>query len=153
MIATGNIYFTQGKFTVYEIGDTYCTDPPPPAWGNAVTMHMMSIYNAAGKNVINSGPIIGTGGNSSVVSIAQSKIGCAYAWGSHGPNTFDCSGFVEWCYRQNGINVPWSTSAYSGYVGTSNEVGWTNVQPRRHFDNIWLGKKYTFRACWNIYWK
>ncbi|MDE5830778.1 MAG: hypothetical protein K2H53_03815 [Clostridia bacterium] len=52
MIATGNIYFTQGRDTVYEIGEKYCTDPPPPAWADGVSGHMMALYNAAGKNVV-----------------------------------------------------------------------------------------------------
>lgn len=134
-IANLNHYFTEGRYTVYEIGENYCTDPPPPAWGNAVTMHMMSIYNAAGKNVINSGPIPG-GSNSNIVNTAQSKLGAPYVWAAHGPNSFDCSGFVEWCYRQNGINVPWATDGYKSYAGTANEISWDQAKPRRYFNNI-----------------
>lgn len=44
-----------------------------------------------------------TGG---VVGIARSKVGAAYVWGATGPNSFDCSGFTSWVYRQVGISLP-----------------------------------------------
>lgn len=44
--------------------------------------------------------------NEGVVSYAYSKVGCPYVWGAKGPNSFDCSGFVAWCYRQIGISLP-----------------------------------------------
>ena len=30
--------------------------------------------------------------------------------GSTGPNSFDCSGFTQWVYRQNGIYIPRTSS-------------------------------------------
>lgn len=52
--------------------------------------------------------------NESVVSYARSKLGCDYVWGAKGPNAFDCSGFVAWCYRQIGISLPsYTESLYS----------------------------------------
>ncbi len=46
---------------------------------------------------------------SSVCSIAQSKVGCAYVSGAGGPNAFDCSGLTSWAYAQVGISIPhWS---------------------------------------------
>jgi len=41
-----------------------------------------------------------------IVSIAKSKVGCSYVYGGTGPNVFDCSGFAQWVYRQNGIYIP-----------------------------------------------
>ncbi|MDR1082971.1 MAG: C40 family peptidase [Coriobacteriales bacterium] len=41
----------------------------------------------------------------SVIEAAYSRLGCPYVWGATGPNSFDCSGFVWWCYRQAGINI------------------------------------------------
>ncbi len=37
---------------------------------------------------------------------AQSKIGSPYVYGAAGPNSFDCSGLVQWAYKQAGLNVP-----------------------------------------------
>lgn len=74
------------------------------------------------------GTLSGTG-NSGIVETAQSKLGCPYKWGAKGPNEFDCSGFVYWVYGQKGIQVPGSTSGYKSYVGSSNEIDWSQVQP------------------------
>ena len=41
-----------------------------------------------------------------IVNTGLSKRGCPYVWGSTGPNSFDCSGFTQWVYRQNGISIP-----------------------------------------------
>jgi cell wall-associated NlpC family hydrolase len=41
-----------------------------------------------------------------VVSIARTRLGMRYAWGAVGPDAFDCSGLVFWCYAQLGIVVP-----------------------------------------------
>lgn len=45
-----------------------------------------------------------------IVRIARTKIGCPYVSPSQGPNSFDCSGFTSWVYRQVGISL----SASSG---------------------------------------
>ena len=39
-----------------------------------------------------------------VMKIATDQLGKPYVWGANGPNSFDCSGFVSYCFRQ--ANVP-----------------------------------------------
>ena len=36
----------------------------------------------------------------------KKHIGEPYIWGAEGPNQFDCSGLVNYCYKQIGIDVP-----------------------------------------------
>lgn len=55
---------------------------------------------------------------STVVSAAYSKLGCPYVWGASGPNTFDCSGLVMWCYAQAGVSL----AHYSGSQASSGAV-------------------------------
>ncbi len=43
---------------------------------------------------------------SEVVSIAKRYLGARYVWGAEGPNTFDCSGFTMFVYRQVGVRLP-----------------------------------------------
>ncbi len=43
---------------------------------------------------------------SEVVSIAKKYLGAKYVWGAEGPNTFDCSGFTMFVYRQVGVRLP-----------------------------------------------
>ena len=51
-----------------------------------------------------------------VVAAAYSKLGCPYVWGASGPDTFDCSGLVMWCYRQAGVYL-------DHYSGSQKESG------------------------------
>ena len=44
--------------------------------------------------------------SSAIVQAALTKVGCKYVWGSRGPDTFDCSGFVYWCLKQAGMASP-----------------------------------------------
>ena len=37
---------------------------------------------------------------------ALSRQGSPYVWGATGPSTFDCSGLVQWAYRQIGVGMP-----------------------------------------------
>jgi len=49
--------------------------------------------------------------NTGIVRTAQSRLGCPYKWGATGPSRFDCSGFTQWVYRQNGKSIPRTSSA------------------------------------------
>ncbi|MEV6767527.1 NlpC/P60 family protein [Nocardia sp. NPDC051030] len=40
------------------------------------------------------------------VEAARSKLGAYYSSGAVGPDAFDCSGFVQWSYRQAGVELP-----------------------------------------------
>ncbi|MFE4457650.1 NlpC/P60 family protein [Nocardia tengchongensis] len=40
------------------------------------------------------------------VDAARTKIGADYRAGGTGPDSFDCSGFVQWSYREAGVEVP-----------------------------------------------
>lgn len=46
----------------------------------------------------------------SIVALARSLIGAPYEWGAAGPDTFDNSGFVYYCFKENGITLPRKTS-------------------------------------------
>lgn len=43
---------------------------------------------------------------SEVVNIAMKYLGAPYQWGASGPNSFDCSGFTSFVYRQVGVSLP-----------------------------------------------
>ena len=73
-------------------------------------------------------------GNTEIVETAKTKLGCAYAWGEDGPDTFDCSGLVKWTFEKNGISVPRTTASYKPYLNTEKEVSWDEVQPG---DIVW----------------
>jgi len=63
----------------------------------------------------------------SILSTAKQYIGVRYQWGGTSPATgFDCSGFVQYVFKQNGITLPRiSRDQYT--VGT--KVSFENLQP------------------------
>lgn len=61
-----------------------------------------------------------------VVDYAESRIGCPYRWAASGPNTFDCSGLVVWCYRKVGISLPHSSRAQ---IHSGQRVSRKDLQP------------------------
>ncbi|HEK4692878.1 TPA: C40 family peptidase [Clostridioides difficile] len=48
-----------------------------------------------------------------LINLAKNKLGCKYVYGATGPNTFDCSGFTQWCYKQIGIKIPRTVATQS----------------------------------------
>ena len=69
-----------------------------------------------------------SGSASALISIASSKIGSPYVWGSKGPNSFDCSGFVYWCLNQAGVGTSYMTSSGWRSPGRFKKVGASELQ-------------------------
>ncbi len=47
-----------------------------------------------------------SGTASSALGVARAQLGKPYVWGGSGPNSFDCSGLVQWSFAQVGKSVP-----------------------------------------------
>ena len=60
--------------------------------------------DAGGSSGPESGPVIVPSG--SVVDIALQYLGVPYVWGGSSPSGFDCSGLVQYVYRQVGVSLP-----------------------------------------------
>lgn len=63
---------------------------------------------------------------SKALDIARTKVGSDYVWGASGPANFDCSGLVQWAYKQVGIELP-RTSFEQSHVGRP--VAFRDLQP------------------------
>ena len=63
-------------------------------------------------------PSYNASGSSDVVSVAMNYLGYAYVWGGTSPAGFDCSGFVQYVYRQCGYYLTRTadTQYYDGYA-------------------------------------
>ncbi|MGW0518365.1 C40 family peptidase [Crossiella sp. NPDC003009] len=52
------------------------------------------------------------------IQFAMKELGKPYVWGAEGPDTYDCSGLMQWSYRLAGLNLPrtsreqWFAGAY-----------------------------------------
>lgn len=61
------------------------------------------------------------------VAAAMSQVGKApYVWGAKGPNAFDCSGLMQWAYKQAGVNIP--PSSQTQYAGIPRVPGGTGAK-------------------------
>src|SRR5699024_6418468 len=48
------------------------------------------------------------------ISAGRSVLGTPYRTAGKGPGGFDCSGFVSWAYKNEGVNIPSFTGALAG---------------------------------------
>lgn len=62
----------------------------------------------------------------SIVNLAKAEVGKPYVWGATGPNSFDCSGLVQYVYGKAGINLPRTTY---DQVKMGKTVSMSNLQP------------------------
>ncbi|HEX7065399.1 MAG TPA: peptidoglycan-binding protein [Bacillales bacterium] len=52
---------------------------------------------------------------SSLLADAKQLIGTPYQWGGTSPSGFDCSGFINYVFQENGVNLPRTTSSIWNY--------------------------------------
>ncbi|WP_067655130.1 NlpC/P60 family protein [Nocardia harenae] len=55
------------------------------------------------------------GSGTSALAAGLTRVGDPYVWGATGPSQFDCSGLVQWAFKQVGKNVPRTSSAQANY--------------------------------------
>jgi cell wall-associated NlpC family hydrolase len=60
------------------------------------------------------------------IEAAESKLGKPYVWGATGPNSFDCSGLMQFAFEKAGADLP-RTSAAQSQVG--DEVSMDDLKP------------------------
>ncbi|MEU1428287.1 NlpC/P60 family protein [Nocardia sp. NPDC005746] len=60
------------------------------------------------------------------VEAARTKLGANYSTGGNGPDSFDCSGLVQWSYREAGVEVP--RTSYS-QLAAGTPVGIDELEP------------------------
>lgn len=68
-------------------------------------------------NSVQNNEVPQTSKGNQVVEYAKKYLGCKYVYGASGPNTFDCSGFTMYVFRNFGVSLSHSATAQSR-VGT-----------------------------------
>ncbi|MEV6072948.1 NlpC/P60 family protein [Nocardia sp. NPDC052001] len=66
------------------------------------------LYNIAGQNYKGTMPTASgvSAAVQKVIAVATAQIGKPYVWGAEGPNSFDCSGLMQYAARAAGVNIP-----------------------------------------------
>ena len=82
-----------------------------------------TVPGSNGNNANNNNNTVSTKANE-VIAYAKTLLGKPYVWGAQGPNSFDCSGFTYYVFKNKaGIVLPRTSSAqskYGTYVSKSN---------------------------------
>ena len=82
-----------------------------------------TVPGSNGNNANNNNNTVSTKANE-VIAYAKTLLGKPYVWGAQGPNSFDCSGFTYYVFKNAaGITLPRTSSAqskYGTYVSKSN---------------------------------
>lgn len=68
----------------------------------------------------------GSGSAADAIKAASEQLGDPYVWGGVGPDGWDCSGLIQWAYKQAGVKIP-RTSQQQQKVGKA--VATDKVQP------------------------
>ncbi|GAA4035219.1 hypothetical protein GCM10023063_19520 [Arthrobacter methylotrophus] len=83
--------------------------------------------HSGGGNIGGGGSGGATGGAATVIQAATAKMHAPYVWGAKGPNSFDCSGLVQFAFAAAGRSVP--APASSQYNNCPNKIPYTQAQP------------------------
>jgi cell wall-associated NlpC family hydrolase len=96
-----------------------------------------------------------------IITLAKSKLGYSYESAKAGPNHFDCSGFVYYVFKNNGINIPRSSlpQSQSGKQLTREDIQrgdilFFDTHNRKHVNHsgIYLGKgKFIHSSSGTVY--
>lgn len=76
----------------------------------------------------------------SAISAGNTVKGTPYVWGGKKPGGFDCSGFVSWAYKQEGISLPSYTGALVN-SGTRISLSQAKAGDLVFFDSSGSGKR------------
>ncbi len=80
--------------------------------------------------------------------IASAQVGKPYQYGSAGPDAFDTSGLVQYCYQQCGISIPRSNSSLAehGYIVDKEDIlpgdavfFWSSNEGTAEYLGIYIG--------------
>lgn len=147
-LVTGNAVMVKEPFTglngkFYIDGDTHTWE------GNKYMVEldlnfkniMTEVDTSENKDSESSGDGSGLSGGSmgaKALQAGEKKKGSHYVWGAVGPNTFDCSGFVTYCYKQAGADIKGRVTSAGirsnpGALGFK-EIPWDERQPG---DVVW----------------
>ncbi|USS87745.1 NlpC/P60 family protein [Fructilactobacillus hinvesii] len=85
---------TKVHFKMYKAGKKWL-------FAGIATSMMAGAFFFAGNNTA----------SADVLSTGQQHVGTSYAWGGSNPGGFDCSGFTQYVYGQNGVSLPRTAAA------------------------------------------
>lgn len=80
---------------------------------------LLLVASCSTRFVNANGPALGYTGvvaGEEVVAVAETLVGAPYQYGGTTPDGFDCSGLVQYAYKEAGLNIPRSTREQRRYA-------------------------------------
>lgn len=77
---------------------------------------------------------------SDIVEYALAQRGDPYVYGAEGPDTFDCSGLVEYVYKHYGLTTPRTTADMISSSSNLTEITRAQLQPGDLIFSNWIGR-------------
>ena len=83
-----------------------------------------------------------------IAAVALDQVGKPFVYGTAGPDSYDASGLVQYCYRQVGVNIPRSTAsqaekgkkiAYEDLMPGDAVFIWYNNEGEPEFVGVYVG--------------
>ena len=119
---------TAGAQTMSKLQSGNVKKAPSTSAGRSSSKSTKKNGSSSSSAGVGSGGATVSGSASALISVASSKIGSPYVWGSKGPNSFDCSGFVYWCLNQAGVNISYMSSSGWRNPGRFKKVSFGELQ-------------------------
>lgn len=73
-----------------------------------------------------------------LVAAVRRHLGQKYVYGAEGPNTFDCSGLMQYAFHQEGVSIPRTAESQWAWSGFKT-VGYGDLQPGDLIFSDWPG--------------
>lgn len=73
-----------------------------------------------------------------LVGAVRRHLGAPYVYGAEGPNSFDCSGLMQYAFHQEGVNIPRTAESQWAWTGFST-VQEKDLQPGDLIFSDWPG--------------
>ena len=120
-------------------------------WGSDSSQpeaNMLPIPKNSGKPAPNNQPILAPAKVNAIIQTAKSYIGVPYKFGGATPKAFDCSGYLQYVFAQNGITIPRTSdeqyklgrrTASSRQLVPGDLVFFTTYEPGASHCGIYLG--------------
>ncbi|GAA4846756.1 hypothetical protein GCM10023201_43080 [Actinomycetospora corticicola] len=147
LVPTGDEPAATGEFALPTLAASSMTLPAAPQVSSAITAVMpvaapavaqatpqyktvsaTTRQAAAAKAAAPAAPQLSAGAQMAqdAIEAAESRLGKPYVWGATGPNSFDCSGLMQYAFEKAGKDLP-RTSAAQSKVGQ--KVSMDDLQP------------------------
>lgn len=86
---------------------------------------------------------------SSVAEIALAQVGKSYVWGASGPDSFDCSGLVVYCYAQAGVSLTHQSQALYNRVASLGNLVY-NISSLKAGDLVFWGTNGSSSSIYHV---